>query len=67
MNQTKTMNPLKALCNATSTKPKHWEELDGPDSRCGTDHYYRHAKTGQDAHVNDDQGHYTIDLGGDDE
>lgn len=61
------MNPLKALCQETGTAPKDWEELDGPESGCGVDFWFRHKKTGVEAYVNDDQGYITIRIGEDDD
>ena len=43
----------------------HWEEIDGPDSRCGVDHWYRNQVTGREAYANQDQTHWTISIDGD--
>ncbi|MFZ5497281.1 MAG: hypothetical protein ACOZE5_18315 [Verrucomicrobiota bacterium] len=55
--------PLEALCAQTETQPEEWSEVDGPDSGCGVDHWYRHAD-GTEAYVNADQGEYTVSVGG---
>jgi hypothetical protein len=59
--------PLMALCNATETDPSVWRAEEGPETGCGIDFWYVNSTTGQEARVNDDQGHYTVDLGEGDE
>ncbi len=44
------------LADMTGTAADEWEAGEGPDSRCGVDHYYYHEVLGLDARVNDDQG-----------
>lgn len=61
----KQLTPIKVLCNETGTKPSDWEEMEGPESGCGVDYWFVNKKTGEEAYVNDDQGHITVNLGED--
>jgi hypothetical protein len=54
---------LNLLAKLTDTQPAVWEPMVGPDSRCGVDYWYRHP-SGQEAYINDDQGHITISVEG---
>lgn len=56
------MNALDELCKATGTQTDHWESIDGPETRCGVDHWFRHTPSGRTAYVNDDQGQITVDY-----
>jgi hypothetical protein len=51
---------IKALCAATESHPRDWEEIDGPPSRHGIDRWFRHKQTGDEANTNNDQGHITV-------
>lgn len=53
--------PIEFLCRQTGTKEQDWEVIDGPESGTGEDHWYRH-KNGDEAYVNDDQGHLTAEV-----
>lgn len=57
------MSALKELCKVTETKQSDWESIDGPESGCGIDYWFRNKKTGREAYVNEDQGDFTIDAG----
>lgn len=50
------------LADVTGTKADEWKDSEGPDSRCGIDHYYYHAVLGLDARINDDQGMLSITI-----
>lgn len=39
-----------------------WESVDGPDSRCGVDYYYKNESS--EAYINDDQGFLTVVVDG---
>lgn len=56
------MKALDELCKATGTHADDWERIDGPDSRCGVDYWFQHARSGKKAYVNDDEGHITVDC-----
>lgn len=53
---------LEALCCETDTTADMWEAIDGPDSRCGVDYWFRNRLTGEEAYVNDDQGAITVSV-----
>lgn len=40
-----------------------WEEIDGPDSGVGIDHWFRNEQ-GEEAYINDDQSFLTIQKDG---
>lgn len=56
---------IQQVCDETDTKPADWNEMDGPDSGVGVDYWFVNKHTGQEVYVNDDQGHVTINVGGD--
>lgn len=47
---------LQAVMDETNTPASQWEVLDGPDSGCGVEYWFKHKKTGQEAYVCIDQG-----------
>ena len=51
---------IEALSRETDTPIKDWEEIDGPDSGVGVDHWFRNKETGREAYVNEDQGEFTV-------
>lgn len=60
-NQPLVMDILKLVAKRTDTKPKDWEFIDGPDSRCGTDYWLEHTD-GTQVYANDDQGFLSIEI-----
>lgn len=50
------------LADMTGTSADEWESGEGPDTRCGVDHYYYHEVLGMDARINDDQGMLDITI-----
>ena len=58
-----TLNLTGMLAVLTGTRARDWKAQDGPDSRCGIDYYYGHRQ-GNEAYINVDQGHFTINVAG---
>jgi hypothetical protein len=58
--------PIEFLSAETDTKPAEWEEIDGPESGVGIDHYFVHTDLGI-WWVNDDQGTFTAEPWEEDE
>ena len=46
------------------TGEKGWKEVNGPDSRCGLDYWYKRGK-GTEAYINIDQDAVTVSIDGD--
>lgn len=46
----------------TLTGQNNWKELDGPDSGCGVDYWYKSGES--EAYINTDQDHCTISVNG---
>jgi len=61
------MTAIKALCKQTGTIPKQWDEIDGPDSGHGVDHYFMHAVTEEVWYANEDQGDFSVYFCSEDE
>ncbi len=55
---------LKELTDAAGGRACDWEEIDGPDSGVGVDHWFRNNKTNEEAYVNDDQGFISVSTEG---
>ena len=51
------------LATLTGTRAKAWTPQTGPDTRCGVDYYYAH-RSGKEAYINVDQGHFTVSVDG---
>ena len=52
------------LATLTDSVPGSWNEIDGPDSGCGLDYWYRQSRTGHEAYLNVDQEHLTVSIDG---
>ena len=57
------MTAIKALAKETATDPEDWEEISGPDSGVGIDHWFVNRFTDEEAYVNEDQGEFSVSVG----
>ena len=56
------MTATKYLCEETNTNESDWEEVSGPETGVGIEHWFESVHDSSLVYVVDDQGDFTISF-----